>query len=51
MDFYRPDFPTSGRQLAFNAGKKYVLNHLLHAIYAEYDKLDEGGGLMPDDEI
>jgi len=41
MEYFRPDLPVSHEQMAFNAGKKYVINHILHAVSAEYETIKE----------
>jgi uncharacterized membrane-anchored protein len=38
-DYHKPDLPAGQdvtAQLAFNAGKRYVINHILSALSAEY---------------
>ncbi len=41
MEYTRPDLPASHEQMAFNAGKKYVINHILHALSAQYEKIED----------
>ena len=41
MEYFRPDLPSGVEQLAFNAGKKYVVNHILHALGAVYEEREE----------
>lgn len=41
MEYFRPDLPASHEQMAFNAGKKYVINHILHGIGAVYEKRED----------
>lgn len=39
-DYHKPDLPSGqdvGIQLGFNAGKRYVINHILSAMSAEYE--------------
>ena len=40
MEYFRPDLPVSHEQMAFNAGKKYVINHILHAVNAVYETIE-----------
>ena len=47
MDYHKPDLPAGkdvGAQLAFNAGKRYVMNHIIAALGAEYIKNEEYQG-------
>lgn len=44
MGYYAPDLPAGkdvGMQLAFNAGKRYVLNHIDSAMVVEYTTTNE----------
>lgn len=41
VDYHKPDMPKGtdvGCQLAFNAGKRYIVNHILHALAARYEE-------------
>ncbi len=41
MGYYAPDLPSGkdvGAQLAFNAGKRYVLNHIDVCLTVEYER-------------
>lgn len=44
VDYYRPDLPKGNdvaAQLAFNAGKRYLVNHILHAMSSAYEVEEE----------
>lgn len=41
MEYHKPDKPTTELMLAFNAGKKYPLNHILHAMSIQYEEVEE----------
>ena len=44
MDYHKPDLPVGqdvAMQMAFHNGKRYVINHILSAIRAEYDKIED----------
>ncbi len=44
MDYHKPDLPAGqdvNAQLAFNAGKRYVVNHILTSLAAEYTTNEE----------
>lgn len=40
MEYHKPDKPTTELMLAFDAGKKYCLNHILHAMSIQYDEAE-----------
>lgn len=51
MDYHKPDFPGGvdvTAQLGFNAGKRYVINHILSAITSQFEAVEEE--YLPEDE-
>ncbi len=54
VDYHRPDLPKGAdvnAQLAFNAGKRYLVNHILTALSTQYEGSEEVDyyGLMEND--